>query len=133
MAALSTTVRRRVMLFTEMGRQDCPARHLEPRRGGSAERIRRLGGGSRCLVEIADDRVPFGKDAAFHDPLLRVLVDGTRVRLEDDALAGAEKTRIHRIEKAPRKFLLVVMSVAVGMQVDVGLRAPERSKVFAHV
>jgi hypothetical protein len=65
----------------------------------------------------------FGEDAVPGDPVEGLGVSFLGVGLEDQALAGAPAAGVHQRVKALGEFVLVVMRVAVGAQVEVALRA----------
>ena len=64
-----------------------------------------------------------GEDAVLCDPVDGLGVGFLRVGLEDEAFAGAPAAGVHQRVEALGEFVLVVMRVAVGAQVEVALRA----------
>ena len=66
----------------------------------------------------------FGEDAVRCDPVDGLGVGFLGVGLEDEALAGAPAAGVHQRVEALEEFVLVVMRVAVGAQVEVALRLP---------
>ena len=69
----------------------------------------------------------FGEDAVPCDPVEGLGVGFLGVGLEDEALAGAPAAGVHLREEALGKFVLVVMRVAVGAQVEVALRKARKN------
>jgi hypothetical protein len=65
----------------------------------------------------------FGEDAAPCDPVEGLGVSFLGLGLEDQALAEAPAAGVHLRVEALGEFVVVVMRVAVGAQVEVALRA----------
>ena len=71
----------------------------------------------------------FGEDAVPCDPVDGLGVGFLRVGLEDEALAGAPATGVDQRVEALGEFVLVVMRVAVGAQVEFALRGARRGRI----
>src|SRR5260221_14793476 len=105
----------------------------ETRRIGTAVGVPVLG---RPLWRRGDDRIlvpagthaAIGEDAVVRDPPEGLFVDFFGVGLEHEALARAPAARVHHGMVPRWEFVPVVVSVEIGPQVDVALRAPERTE-----
>lgn len=67
------------------------------------------------------------------NPLIGALKHFFGVWLEDKPLAWTPAPSVHYWGKSFREFLLVVMSVAFGAEVDITLRFPQRPKILSDV
>src|SRR5580704_232733 len=84
----------------------------------------------RCLLIAARTHFAPRKNAALSDPLEGVLEGLLGIGLEHNPLARPPAPAIHLFVETRRKFLLVVVSVEFGPQVDVKLCPPQRQEVF---
>jgi hypothetical protein len=75
----------------------------------------------------------FGEDGVLCDPVDGLGVGFLGVGLEDEALAGAPAAGVHQRVEALGEFVLVVMRLAVGAQVEVALRAVQGAEEFAQI
>src|SRR6266446_4191583 len=89
-------------------------------------------GDDRILVP-AGTHAAIGEDAVVRDPPEGLFVDFFGVGLEHEALARAPAARVHHGMVPRWEFVPVVVSVEIGPQVDVALRAPERTEELAQV
>src|SRR6185295_9321784 len=85
------------------------------------------------LVVVALAHAALGEDGALGDPLEGFFEYLARVRFEHDALAGSPATCIHLIVEARGEFLLVIVRVQIGAQIDVALCPPQRTEKLSHV
>src|SRR5579863_7174705 len=90
---------------------------------------------------VISTHLPFNRDyrpivgagthlALLEDPVLRDPSEGffihfLRIRLEDDPFAGPPSSRVHLFRKARRELFFVVVRVALWVQIDIPLRAPQ--------
>ena len=65
------------------------------------------------------------------DPLEGLLVHLLGVRLEHQPLAWTPAARVDQRVIAHREFVLVIVRVAIGPQIDVALCAAQRAEEFA--
>src|ERR1700728_2771700 len=61
----------------------------------------------------------FGENIVLGDPLEGLVEDVLCVGLEDEALTGAPAASVHHFVEADGKFLLVVMRVEVGAEINI--------------
>ena len=94
---------------------------------------KRLSQRNHRILVAAAAHLAFGEDAVAGDPVDGLGVGFFGVGLEDQALAGAPAAGVHLRVEALGEFVLVVMRVAVGAQVEVALRAAQGAEEFAQV
>src|SRR6185312_5602548 len=88
---------------------------------------------AHCLLVAARAHLAVREDLVARDPGEGFLEGLLGIGLEDEALARPPARGVHLRAEALGEFLLVVMRVAVGPQVDVALRAAERAEIAAHI
>src|SRR5262249_26394289 len=94
---------------------------------------RRLTDGEDRVFLAAGAHLAFGEDAVRRDPREAFLVHLLRVGFENEAFARAPAPRVHHVAEARRKFLAVIMRVAVGPQIDVALCPAQCAEIFPHI
>src|SRR5262249_27783850 len=73
------------------------------------------------------------ENAVMLEATKRLLERILRVRLEHQPLPRAPTPGIHLIAEAPWKFLLVVVRMELGPQIDVALRAAQAAEILVHI
>src|SRR4051794_23814991 len=95
----------------------------------------------RVLPRRAEDRLlvfarahtAIGENAVVGDPFEGLLIDLLGISLEYEALARTPPARVHPGVITHREFVLVVVGIQLGPQVDVALRTPQGAEELAHV
>src|SRR5262247_2232561 len=92
-----------------------------------------LGQGQGRALVLAVAHLALREDAVGRDPLERLFVHFLGIGLEHQPLAGSPAPGIHLVVEAVGEFLLVIMSIELGPQVDVALRLAQGAEELAQV